>query len=135
MTLFELLVFLAVLLCGALIGAGVATLVGLMRGIITSDAIAYGSLLGSVTTLLAVLISAWWFGRMDSVHPPCRCGKSDWEDFSLGRAENVKNVWCCVCGKQYSWPEWRLWYELDDRGDLLLFMKRDVLGRWRSAAH
>jgi hypothetical protein len=87
MTLIELLRFLGLLLCGALAGAGVGAAVGF----------AHGGLFGAVATLLGLLGYAQWFGRMDSVHPPCRCGKSNWKDFELGRAEGFTNVWQCAC--------------------------------------
>jgi len=133
MTLIELLGFLGVLICGALLGAGIATTVGFIRGTITGDFVARGGLVGSAATLVGFFAFAWWFNRMDLIHPPCRCGKSDRKDFELGRAENFRNVWQCACGKQYSNPQWGLWFEIHDDGTVQLFMKRDRLGRWREA--
>jgi hypothetical protein len=76
---------------------------------------------------------AWWFGKMDAIHPPCRCGKSDWNDFESSRAENFRNVWQCACGKKYSWPKWQLWFEITDQSAALLFMKRSYFKNWRAA--
>jgi hypothetical protein len=123
MTLVELLTFLGVILCGALAGAGVGAVFGFL----------HGGVYGAVVTFLAFSGYAQWFRKMDSFHPPCRCGRSDWRDFELGRAEGITNVWQCACGKRYSWPKWRLWFEIDDLGTSRLFMRRDFMGRWRAA--
>jgi hypothetical protein len=131
MTLIELLRFLAVLLCGALLGAGIAGAVGLFRGTLNGDFMARGGLVGGAATFIGSFALAWWFNRVDSIHPPCRCGKSDRKDFELGRAEGFRNVWQCTCGKRFSNPKWGLWFEIYDDGTVRLFMKRDRLGRWR----
>jgi hypothetical protein len=131
MTLVELLTFLTVILCGALVGVGVGGVVGLLRGAVTSDLLAHGGFLGAVATLFGFLACGQWFSRINTVHPPCRCGKSDWKDFELGCAEGLTNVWQCVCGRRYSWPKSQLWIEIDGQGSSRLFMRRDFLGRWR----
>ena len=123
MTLVELLRFLAVVLCGTLAGAGIGAAFGFPQG----------GASGAVVTLMGCLGYAWWFAKMDSVHPPCRCGRSDWRDFDLGRADGITNVWQCTCGRRYSWPKWQLWFEIDDQGVSRLFMRRDFRGRWRAA--
>ncbi len=122
MTLAELLTFLGVLVFGALVGAAIGGAFGFP----------HGGPLGAVATLVGLFAYAQWFRKADSVHPPCRCGRSDWSDFELGRAEGIANVWQCMCGRRYSWPKWRLWFEIDDQGISHQFMRRDFLGRWRA---
>jgi len=133
MNLIELLVFIGLIVLGGFLGAGIAALIGLICGGNTSKIVGHGEAIGSVATLLGLVFWGMWFGKMDKIHPPCRCGKSDWKDFELSRAENYRNVWQCVCGKQYSWPKWQLWFEIIDQNTVRLFMKRNYFRSWREA--
>jgi hypothetical protein len=133
MNLIELLTIIGLISCGGFLGAGIAELIGLIRGGDTSKIVAHGGVIGCAATFLGLMVWGWWFGKMDSIHPPCRCGKYDWKDFELSRAENFRNVWQCACGKQYSWPKWQLWFEITERGTARLFMKRNYFRRWREA--
>jgi len=132
MNLIELLTILGLLFCGWLLGAAVGSVLYLIRGgnpVIVS----HGAGIGLGTTFLGLIFWGIWFGRMDKIHPPCRCGKSDWKDFELSRAEKFQNVWQCACGKQYSWPKWQLWFEITNQNTAQLFMKRNYFKSWRKA--
>jgi hypothetical protein len=133
MNLIELLVFIGLIVLGGFLGAGIAELIGLIHGGDTSKIVGHGEAIGSVATFLGLIFWGLWFGKMDKNHPPCRCGKSDWKDFELSRAENYRNIWQCVCGKQYSWPKWQLWFEIVDQNTVRLFMKRSYFRSWREA--
>jgi hypothetical protein len=133
MNLFELLVFIGLVFLGGFLGAGIAEIIGLIRGGDTSKLLGCGQVIGSFATFLGLISWGLWFRKTDKIHPPCRCGKSDWKDFELSRAENFRNVWQCVCGKQYSWPKWKLWFEIIDQNTVRLFMKRNYFRSWREA--
>ena len=85
MNLIELLVFIGLIVLGGFLGAGIAALIGLICGGNTSKIVGHGEAIGSVATLLGLVFWGMWFGKMDKIHPPCRCGKSDWKDFELSR--------------------------------------------------
>src|ERR1017187_5332407 len=90
MNLIELLVFIGLIVLGGFLGAGIAELIGLIHGGDTSKIVGHGEAIGSVATFLGLIFWGLWFGKMDKNHPPCRCGKSDWKDFELSRAENYR---------------------------------------------
>ena len=133
MNLFELLTFVALIGLGGFLGAGIAELIGLIRGGDTSKVVGHGGVVGCVVAFWGFILWGLWFGKMDKIHPPCRCGKSAWKDFELSRADNFRNVWQCVCGKQYSWPKWQLWFEIVDQNTVRLFMKRSYFRSWSEA--
>lgn len=133
LTLFELLTIIVVIWCGGFLGAGIAKLVGLFFGGSTSDSVAHGGLIGGAATFCLLILWSWWFRRMDRIHPPCKCGKSNWEDFESGHAEGFRNIWQCSCGKKYSRPKWQLWFEITDNGTARLYMTRNYFRQWREA--
>ena len=133
MNLFELLTTIALILTGGFLGVGIAEIIGLIHGGDTNRLMGHGMVVGCVAAFLGLVLWGLWFGRMDKIHPQCRCGKSDWKDFELGRADNFKNVWECACGKKYSWPKWQLWFEIVDQNTARLFMKRSYFRTWREA--
>ena len=133
MNLIELLVVIGLIVLGGFLGACIAELIGLIHGGDTSKIIGRGDAIGSVAALAGLIFWGIWFGKMDKIHPPCRCGKSNWKDFELSHAENYRNVWQCACGKQYSWPKWQLWFEIIDQNTVRLFMKRNYFRSWREA--
>jgi hypothetical protein len=130
MTLIELLMFMAVLIVAGTIGAGVAWVIGLLSGQHSSDFIAAGSFIGAAIGFVGIFVLGGWFGKMDKIHAPCRCGKADWDDFESIGSKGFTNVTKCRCGRQYAHPQSGLWYELTDDGQALLFMKRNALGNW-----
>jgi hypothetical protein len=133
LTLFGLLNILVLIGCGGFIGAGIGELIGFLRGQVATDSVAGAGLAGGGGSFLLLIFWGWWFGRMDRIHPPCKCGKSDWKDFELGRAEAFRNTWQCSCGKKYSWPKWQLWFEISDNNTAQLYLTRNYFRNWRKA--
>ena len=133
MNLIELLVFIGLIFLGGFLGAGIAKIIAFIHGGNTDEIVGKEIIAGSIATILGLIAWGQWFRAMDKIHPPCRCGKSDWKDFELGRAENFRNVWQCTCGKQYSWPKWQLWFEIVDKNTVRFFMKRSHFRSWREA--
>lgn len=133
LTLIGLLSILAFIWCGGCIGFWIAELIGLLRGQITNSGIAYGKLIGSLAAFLLLVLWGWWFRKIDRIHPPCKCGRSDWKDFELGPAEAFRNVWQCSCGRKYSRPKWQLWFEISDNNEAQLYMTRNYFRSWRRA--
>jgi hypothetical protein len=131
LTLIGLLSIIAFIWCGGCIGFWIAELIGLLRGRAINGV--YGKLIGSLAAFLLLVLWGWWFGKMDRIHPPCKCGKSGWEDFDLGSAEGFRNVRQCSCGKKYSWPKWQLWFEISDHNTAQLYMTRNYFRSWRLA--
>ncbi len=124
MTLVELLIFMAVLLVGGSIGAGAAWLLDLIFRSSSSNFIAGGAFTGAATGFIGIFVYGWWFGKMDKIHPPCRCGTSDWDDFESSSIPGFANVTKCRCGRQYVKPKWGLWYEFTDSRSAVLFNAR-----------
>ena len=133
MNLFELLTTIVLIGLGGFLGAGIAKIVALIHGGNADKIFGQGAVVGSIATFLGLFVWGQWFRAMDKIHPPCRCGKSDWKDFGSSRAENFRNVWQCACGKQFSWPKWQLWFEITDKNTVRLFMKRSYFRSWREA--
>ncbi len=128
-TLMGLLVIMGILFCCCFLGLGIGAILGLFFGKDIHNIDKYGTVMGSVGSFLGVVLFSRWYCKMDSIHPPCVCGKSDRKDFELSRAEGFRNVWQCSCGKKYSWPKRQLWFEISDNGGAHLFMKRNYF-RW-----
>lgn len=133
MTLIELLRFLGILFGGALLGVCVGVVEAWLTGSPLQDAVGKSGLIGAAVTFGGLILGAWRFGRMDAIHPPCRCGKSAWDDFKMGSSATFPNIWECTCGRKYCWPKSGWWYEIDHAERARLFFRRPPLGHWRAA--
>jgi hypothetical protein len=99
MTLIEPVMFLGVLVCGMLVGSGIAGAVGFIRGAPSGDLVVLGAVFGVTATFIALFVCSWWFVRVNRIHPACRCGKSGWKDIQMSKAVRIRNVWRCSRSK------------------------------------
>ena len=110
-------------LCGGSLVAFIAPSLSTVGGVV-------GGLAGFGIAFLVGNLGRW----QNRKHPPCRCGKDNWADFTLDTDPTWGSVHKCACGLRYVMGEGWLWCEILPNGRPQHYARRGFWGNWNLVA-